>query len=366
MPSEGRRILSPVRLPVPSLQLEGGTSFLLIVPKTRAAVTALPTFTIFKEPFGQTRRLVYVMASYTTRRRMALLALVPLALAAQSADRFIGTIQSIKAESLEVVIKPDSGEPRTVKLIPQTIFQRVAPGEKDLKQAVTISAGDLATGDRVLVTLQPSTTDVRRLIVMSATDINKRNEAERQDWMKRGLGGLVTAKKDNEVTVKTRSMAGETEATVVIGENTKVRRYAPDSVRFADAKSSSLAEVSVGDQLRARGQKNETNTRVTAEEVVFGTFITKAGKVTAVNPDAKEVTVLDSATNKPLIIKLTADSQLKKMLSFGGPGGPGRPRGAPGSGGRCGPAPCRGCRCPRLPGRWRSGSSSSRGGSRRR
>lgn len=273
----------------------------------------------------------------------ALLLSATLLVAAQSPDRFVGTIQNVTADPLEVLIKPDSGDPRAVKLIPQSIFQRVAPGEKDLKKAVSISAGDLAAGDRVLVTLEPGTSDVRRLIVMSATDITKKNEADRQDWLKRGVSGVVVSKKNGEMTVKTRSMAGETEVLVAIESATKFRRYAPDSVRFADAKSSSLSEISVGDQLRARGQKNDTGTRVVAEEVVFGTFVTKAGKVTAVDAAARELTVLDSSTNKPLTIKLTADSQVKKMFSSGGgaggfpgggPPGGGSPAGGPLGGGR--------------------------------
>jgi hypothetical protein len=68
---------------------------------------------------------------------------------------------------------------------------------------------------------------------------------------------------------------------------------------------------------------------VTAEEVVFGTFVTKAGPITAVNVEAKEITVKDLTTGKPLVIKLTGDSQVKKLPDFAAM----MPRaGAPGSG----------------------------------
>jgi hypothetical protein len=88
--------------------------------------------------------------------------------------------------------------------------------------------------------------------------------------------------------------------------------------------------VSVGDQLRARGVKSEDGLKVAAEEVVFGTFVTKAGAITAINPETKEVTVSELGTNKPLVVKFTADSQIKKMPDMMGMMGAGR-GGAPGS-----------------------------------
>jgi Cu/Ag efflux protein CusF len=91
-----------------------------------------------------------------------------------------------------------------------------------------------------------------------------------------------------------------------------------------------LDEVSVGDQLRARGVKSEDGLKVAAEEVVFGTFVTKAGAITAIDPETKEVTVSELGTNKPLVVKFTADSQIKKMPNMMGMMGAGR-GGAPGS-----------------------------------
>src|SRR6185436_17909090 len=97
-----------------------------------------------------------------------------------------------------------------------------------------------------------------------------------------------------------------------VSEKTVYRRYAPDSIKFAEARSSNLADISPGDQLRARGEKSEDGLKVTAEEVVFGTFLTKAGAITTVN--------------------LEADSQLKRMRDpAAGAGGPPmlRPGGGP-------------------------------------
>src|SRR5207248_5156062 len=60
----------------------------------------------------------------------------------------------------------------------------------------------------------------------------------------------------------------------------------------------------------------------------FGTFLTKAGPITAVNVEAKEITINDLATQKPVVVKLTEDSQIKKMPDFAGAVGGGPPAGA--------------------------------------
>ena len=62
------------------------------------------------------------------------------------------------------------------------------------------------------------------------------------------------------------------------------RRYAPDSVKFADALPSSFAELKVGDQLRSLGNKDAAGTRVEAETIVFGSFVMAGGPVTAIDP----------------------------------------------------------------------------------
>ena len=253
------------------------------------------------------KQLVYLLLAFVVLWREPALAQT------QPAKSFVGTVSAIKAETAEIEVKPDNAAPLALKIGSNTIAQKIAPGEKDLKKAEAIHIEEVAVGDRVLVTPEPGTLDLRRIVVMSATDIAKRNQADSLDWTRRGVSGVVAAIHGSEITVKMRTMAGEKQAVVTVGDKTTYKRYAPDSVKFADARVSKLVEVSVGDQLRARGQKSEDGLKVTADDVVFGTFLTKAGSVTAVNLEAKEVTVKDLTNNKPLVVKFTADSQLKKM-----------------------------------------------------
>ena len=52
-------------------------------------------------------------------------------------------------------MKPDAGEMVAGKLTAETLAQRIAPGEKALKNAEPIKVTEFAKGDRVLVTLEP-------------------------------------------------------------------------------------------------------------------------------------------------------------------------------------------------------------------
>jgi hypothetical protein len=257
-----------------------------------------------------------------TRVAFILIALACYPVAAQepATKSFIGTVAAFKPDT-QVEIKPDNAPAMDVKLTADTIAQRVAPGEKTLKSAVAANVTELATGDRVLVTLEPNGINVRRIIIMSASDISKRDEADRKDWNARGISGIVAAKAGNTVTLRIRSLQGETRPTVNVSDQTKFRRYAPDSVKFADAKQSKLDEISIGDQLRARGAKSPDGLALKADEVVFGTFLTTAGSVVSVDTAAKEITIKEIGTGKPVVIALTSDSRIKQMPSFPGMGG---------------------------------------------
>ena len=237
---------------------------------------------------------------------------------AQPARSVVGTVSLFKADTAEIEIKPDNGAPVAMKVTADTVAQKVAPGVTDLKQAEPIRVTDVSLGDRVLATPEPGTTNLRRIVVMSATDIVKKNETERMDWARRGVSGMVAAKIGDQVTLKIRTLSGESQAVVTVTDKTSFKRYAPDSVKFSDARSSNLAEIAVGDQVRARGVKSEDGLKVTAEDVVFGTFVTRAGSITAVNPETREITVKDLASRKPLVIRATADSQIKRMPDMSG------------------------------------------------
>ena len=246
-----------------------------------------------------------------------------------TAKSVLGTVTSFNKDARTLDVKPDNGAAVPVKLIGNTVVQRIAPGQTNLANAVAIQAAEIAAGDRVLVTVGSNGTDALRVVVISATDIAKRDDADRQDWANRGISGIVASKAGNQIVLqKVKSPGGDVQPAIAVSEKTKFRRYSPDSVKFADAKLSKLDEVSVGDQIRGRGEKSPDGLKVDAEEIVFGTFLTKAGSVVSVDASVKEVTVKELGSGKTLIVRLTPDSTIKQM-----PAAPADGRGAaPGSG----------------------------------
>jgi hypothetical protein len=236
-----------------------------------------------------------------------------------------GTVTEFKPAALEIGVKSDSGETVSVKVGPETEVVQVPPGGRDLSKARPARLTSLSRGDRVLVSFVTGLAEARRIVWISATDIDTRNQTERLDWQTRGISGIVTGIHGDEIALEIRTPQGAHTATVTVTGQTRIRRYAPDSVKFTDAVASSTAEVAVGDQLQARGQKSEARSavdtearnadtpKVTAEDVVFGTFLTRLGPITSINREANEIQIQDVTTKKPLTIRITADSRLKKM-----------------------------------------------------
>jgi len=238
----------------------------------------------------------------------------------------------MRPEGAEIVVKPDKGEAIAVKVSTATIAQRIKPGEHDLKNAAVVAASEIAVGDRVLVTLEPGTADLRRIVIMSATEITKRDEADRLDWMKRGVSGIVRERKGDTITLGIRGPAGETRLAVKVAAKTSFRRYGPDTIRFSDAHNSSIDEIEVGDQVRARGKKSGAGLELVAEDIVFGTFQTHVGSVASVDMVARRLVLKEQGTAKTFFVNLSPETQIKGMPDFGSMMGGGPDRGGMPSG----------------------------------
>jgi len=115
------------------------------------------------------------------------------------------------------------------------------------------------------------------------------------------------------ITISTNAVGAAKDVTVHISKDTILRRYATDSVKFDDAKIAPIEQIKNGDQLRARGTRSADGAELTADEVVSGTFRNVAGTINAVDTAANTITVMDLITKKPLTIKVTSDTQLRKL-----------------------------------------------------
>ncbi len=233
--------------------------------------------------------------------------------AAQTAlPRAAGTVKA--ADSNGVTVTTAGGADVAVAVPATAKVLLVAPGSKDLKSATPGALGDVAVGDRVLVTGTEGDTatalNATRVIVMKATAIAQSHAAEDAAWAK-GSGGIVKSVDAATGTVVLAS--GLKTLTVTTTPATVVRRYAGDSVRFADATLSSLAAVKPGDQLRVRGNKSADGLTLAADEMVAGSFKNYSGLLTAVDATAGTVTLKDLATKKVVTVSVTANSDLRRI-----------------------------------------------------
>ncbi|MBA2526118.1 MAG: hypothetical protein H0V18_10100 [Pyrinomonadaceae bacterium] len=285
--------------------------------------------------------------------------------ASQQADKgitpnsVIGEVKAIDPGSNQLIVKTDAGSVVTVTVSDKTVYMRLAPGETTLAKATKIAFAEVAEGDRVWargkVSEDSKSVPAAALIVMNKADIAKKHEAERAEWRRRGILGVVSAvnPETKEITISSRSMAGTQSVIIPVAVKVDMRRYAPDSIKFGDAKPGTVDEVKVGDQLRALGERSPDGSRFTAEKVVTGSFRTVAGTVSAVDAATGEIRVNDLQTKQPLTVVIKQDAVLRKfppageMAMFGrGPGAgqggpvtgqPGAPAQSP-SGGRPQPA----------------------------
>jgi Cu/Ag efflux protein CusF len=281
--------------------------------------------------------------------------LCPLAAQAPT-GRAIGAVTAIDAAAKQITLKTDAGAETKIALQDSTSYQRVPPGEKDLKNAAKIALSDLAVGDRVLARgkagADAASLTATSIVVMTQADLAKKHEADHAEWKKRGVSGVITAlnPESKEITISVRNREGLKPLAIPASGTVDLRRYAPDSVLFSDAKPSAFAEFKVGDQVRALGTKSEDGTRLTPEFIVAGAFRNIAATVISLDAAAKTIKITDLDTKKPLLVRIAPDSTLKRLQPFVanmlaarlngpaagaqvGPGAGARPGGSPGGGG---------------------------------
>jgi hypothetical protein len=234
-------------------------------------------------------------------------------------SRVIGEVTAVNAAAHEIALKPDSGGAVTVKLTDRTLYLRVPPGEKDLKKAAKIAVEDVGAGDRVLARGRMSedrgSIEATAVIVMTRADLARKHAADREEWQKRGTAGVVTATNPaaREITISVGSRETARVVTVEAPADARFRRYAPGSVRFADAQASAFEALNAGDHLRILGDRNADGSRIKAEEIVFGAFRNIAGVVKTVDAAAGEIRITDLETKKPVLIRVKTDSMLRRM-----------------------------------------------------
>jgi hypothetical protein len=227
-----------------------------------------------------------------------------------------GTVTAVDASNNQVTLKTDKGEAVAIATTEKTLVLHMPPGESDPKKGNKMLLSSLASGDRVVAIVRQTSPgqpamQASSLIVRTKADLAELQQKDQDDWKKRGTTGTVTA---TDAAAKTATIkAGQKTITVQPSDKTVYHRYSLDSARFSDAKASSFDEIHVGDQMRVLGEKNEDGSAVKAEKIVSGSFRQIAATITSIDVSTGELIVKDLATKKPLTIRVSADSTMKKL-----------------------------------------------------
>jgi hypothetical protein len=232
---------------------------------------------------------------------------------AGTVSRRIGAIKAINGTA--ITLTPDSGSDISVAVQATTRIVRIAPGEKDLKNATAIQLTDLQVGDRILVGGKASDDNLSlvasSVVVMKHSDLEAKHQQDLQDWQKSGVGGLVKAVDPGAgtVTISVRSK----DVVIHSSGKTVIRRYAPGSAQFDEAKPGTLQEIHSGDQVTARGDRSADGSELAAQEIVSGSFPIITATVNSVDAGSSTLNVHDLSSNKTVFIKVTQDSQLRHV-----------------------------------------------------
>jgi hypothetical protein len=254
----------------------------------------------------------------------------------------LGTVTELKADTREVVVTTAAGSKVTLTLSDSTVFMRIPPGEKTKDRFIKITATDFGVGDSVYargrISEDQKTMPAREFFVMSKGEITDKRDREREAWRTRGIAGTITALKPeaNEITIDARTAEGPKPIVIAANAGTKYRRYAPNSVRFSDAKSGSFADLSVGDQVRALGAKSSDGARFTPDEIVSGSFQTLTGTINEIDTGKGELKLSDQTSHQSVTVVVKKDSTLRRLtpellaaLTQTPPGKPAEPSAAP-------------------------------------
>lgn len=233
--------------------------------------------------------------------------------AAGSAVKNVGVVKSISGKNL--VLKTDAGPEVTISVPDSARIVRLAPGQTDLKSAPAIPFSEIQVGDRMLLRGRPEANggiEATTIVVMKQADVAQKQQHDREDWQKRGTGGIVSAI-DAATGTFTISITPTLSVLVKTSKDTNFLRYSPNSVKFADAQKGTIDQIKTGDQLRARGARSADGKELTAEEVISGTFRNIAGTVSSIDAANNSITVKDILAKKSVVIKFNSDSQMRKL-----------------------------------------------------
>src|SRR3954453_10216995 len=141
----------------------------------------------------------------------------------------VGSVKAIQGNTIS--LKTDAGADLTVNVADGARLLRTAPGQTDLKTASPIQLTDIQSGDRILargkVSEDGKMVAANLVVVMKQADVSAKQQKEKDDWQRRGVGGPV---KSVEAANGTVTLAG----TMPGAPNVEVRATKATVVRADD------------------------------------------------------------------------------------------------------------------------------------
>lgn len=232
-------------------------------------------------------------------------------------EHLLGTVTAVDAAAQTITVKDDKSGAESVIAVGATrTLLKVAPGSKDLKSAVRITAADLQPGDRVDVRgskpdVSANAMTARSVVLMSARDLAQKRQAEVEAWQKSTVGTVTALDAGaHSFAINTRTAEGPQPITVQTADSTEWSRYSSASPKVAA--HSALSDLQVGDQVRILGNKNPDGT-LSAEKIYSAPVRTIAATITSIAPDGKQIVAKNIQTKQPVTIVLPATAVVRKL-----------------------------------------------------
>ncbi|MBS1856482.1 MAG: hypothetical protein JST11_14030 [Acidobacteria bacterium] len=247
-------------------------------------------------------------------RTLAIFVLAVTAVAA-AAERYVGTVAKVETSPPSLLIQLDGGGQKWVAVPPETPVLRIAPGEKDLSRATKLAFGDVRAGDRILARAEGEPGIAGQILMLSQGDLAQKQQAEREDWKRRGISGKVISvnSEAGEIAITTATREGAAAVVIQTGGATELRRYRSDSARFGDARPATIRDIRDGDQLQAVGERSPDGRTLRAEKIVSGSFHNFTARIETVNAAEQALLVRTSPGDPPVAVKIAPGSILRRL-----------------------------------------------------
>jgi hypothetical protein len=231
--------------------------------------------------------------------------------------RVMGAVTVVDAASRTLTVKADDGTETKVKVADTARVSQIPPGETSLANAKPAELASVAKGDRVLARgpMAEGVLTANLVVIMSSSDIAKKQQQEQQLWNTKGVSGIVTAvnKEAKTLTINVSGPGGPKPMMIELAKDASIKRYTPGSVKFSEAKAGTIEEIEVQDQVRALGERSADGATYSAKQLVSGAMRNIAVTINSIDAANGTMMVTDLDTKKKLEVKLTAEASIRKL-----------------------------------------------------